>query len=82
MRYWLDRYHLINKQSLCYTRKSKVNIFDYILEGIYVMPEKLSPTAKDLIHRMLQVDPTKRIKIYDIKNHPWLRTHVPIYYRI
>ena len=46
------------------------------------MPEKLSPTAKDLISKMLQVDPSKRIKIYDIKNHPWLRTHIPIYYRI
>jgi 5'-AMP-activated protein kinase catalytic alpha subunit len=46
-----------------------------------MMPERLSPAAKDLISKMLQVDPSKRIKIYDIKNHPWLRSHVPIYYR-
>lgn len=31
---------------------------------------------------MLQVDPYKRIRIYEIVNHPWLRTHVPLYARI
>ena len=46
------------------------------------MPPTLGSSAKDLISRMLQVDPSKRIKIYDIKNHPWLRSHIPIYYRI
>jgi len=28
------------------------------------MPSKVNPAAKDLIERMLQVDPIKRIRIY------------------
>ena len=35
--------------------------------------------AADLITRMLQVDPYKRIRIHEIAAHPWLRSHIPIY---
>lgn len=43
------------------------------------MPDFLSNEAKDLIHRMLQVDPSKRITVYEIKNHPWIRQRIPLY---
>ncbi|SAM84858.1 related to serine/threonine protein kinase [Ustilago bromivora] len=39
--------------------------------GKFVMPEWLEPASKDLIWRMLEVDPEKRIKMVDIMRHPW-----------
>ncbi|SJX64178.1 related to serine/threonine protein kinase [Sporisorium reilianum f. sp. reilianum] len=39
--------------------------------GKFMMPEWLEPASKDLIWRMLQVDPEKRIKMADIMRHPW-----------
>lgn len=49
------------------------NIRDLLLKvqvGKYEIIEDLSPDAKDLIHKMLTVDPTKRIKTNDILRHP------------
>nr|CDI54654.1 related to serine/threonine protein kinase [Melanopsichium pennsylvanicum 4] len=39
--------------------------------GKFIMPEWLEPASKDLIWRMLEVDPEKRIKMADIMRHPW-----------
>lgn len=39
--------------------------------GKFMMPEWLEPASKDLIWRMLEVDPEKRIKMADIMRHPW-----------
>jgi len=32
-----------------------------------------SPAAQDLLNRMLSVDPARRIPLFEIKNHEWLR---------
>ncbi len=42
--------------------------------GKFMMPEWLEPASKDLIWRMLEVDPEKRIKMSDIMRHPWFTT--------
>jgi len=39
-------------------------------KGIYKMPPFFSNDAKDLIHRILQVDPNKRITMEEIWRHP------------
>lgn len=40
--------------------------------GKFTMPEELKDSqAKDLIWRMLNVDPERRISMYEIMNHPW-----------
>lgn len=39
----------------------------------YKIDEKLGPEAKDLVRRMLKVDPTERASIPEIFNHVWLR---------
>ena len=39
--------------------------------GVFEMPPHLDKTAKDLLWRMLTVDPEKRAKIAEIKQHPW-----------
>ncbi|XP_077218324.1 SNF1-related protein kinase catalytic subunit alpha KIN10-like isoform X2 [Tasmannia lanceolata] len=55
------------------------NLFKLIRSGIYTLPSHLSPGARDLIHRMLVVDPMKRIKIHEIRRHPWFIDHLPRY---
>jgi serine/threonine protein kinase len=51
-------------------------------DAAYEIPSSVSPYARDLISRMLQVDPRRRISIPDIKSHPWMRTSVPIYMKL
>ncbi|XP_022740187.1 SNF1-related protein kinase catalytic subunit alpha KIN10-like [Durio zibethinus] len=47
--------------------------------GIYTLPSHLSPGARDLIPRMLVVDPMKRMTIPEIRQHPWFQAHLPRY---
>ncbi|KAJ1512887.1 Serine/threonine-protein kinase brsk1 [Coelomomyces lativittatus] len=42
-----------------------------VKSGRYHMPSHLSDEAKDLVSRMLQVDPSHRIKMQEILDHPW-----------
>ncbi|KAI8991854.1 kinase-like domain-containing protein [Mycotypha africana] len=39
------------------------------------LPDWVSSAAKDLIYRMLNIDPNKRINFNDVLNHPWLLSH-------
>lgn len=57
-------------------------LFKKIREADYQMPTHISPPAQDLIKRMLQPDPLKRIKFSMIKNHPWLRDSDTMYIEI
>ncbi|GAO47838.1 hypothetical protein G7K_2034-t2 [Saitoella complicata NRRL Y-17804] len=43
-----------------------------VREGQFEMPPQLSPEAKHLIWRMLEVNPERRITIPEILNHPFL----------
>ncbi|CCE79610.1 Piso0_001687 [Millerozyma farinosa CBS 7064] len=43
-----------------------------VQNGKFVMPPSLSPEAKDLISKMLKVDPMERITIKEILQHPLL----------
>ena len=36
----------------------------------------ISDDAKDLVHRMLELDPGHRITIDDVLRHPWIRVGV------
>ncbi|CAO1630753.1 unnamed protein product [Jaminaea pallidilutea] len=42
-----------------------------VRDGRFDMPDALEPGAKDLIWRMLEVDPEKRAKMPEIMRHPW-----------
>ncbi|KAG9444974.1 hypothetical protein H6P81_016314 [Aristolochia fimbriata] len=55
------------------------NLFKKIKGGIYTLPSHLSAGARDLIPRMLVVDPMKRMTIPDIRQHPWFQAHLPRY---
>ncbi|XP_010528369.1 PREDICTED: SNF1-related protein kinase catalytic subunit alpha KIN11-like isoform X2 [Tarenaya hassleriana] len=54
-------------------------LFKKIKSGIYTLPSHLSPDARDLIPRMLVVDPVKRITIPEIRQHHWFQIHLPRY---
>jgi len=54
-------------------------LFQKIREGVFTIPDHLSPDAKDLIKQMLVVDPLKRITISEIRNHPWFQKNLPEY---
>ncbi|XP_020397448.1 serine/threonine protein kinase OSK1-like isoform X3 [Zea mays] len=55
------------------------NLFKKIKGGIYTLPSHLSPSARDLIPRMLVVDPMKRITIREIREHMWFKIQLPRY---
>ncbi|XP_019195157.1 PREDICTED: SNF1-related protein kinase catalytic subunit alpha KIN10-like [Ipomoea nil] len=55
------------------------NLFKKIKGGIYTLPSHLSATARDLIPKMLIVDPMKRVTIPEIRMHPWFQAHLPRY---
>lgn len=44
-------------------------------KGVYEMPKHLSPEAEDLIRRMLQVNPDKRISLQEIWDHPLVQRY-------
>lgn len=50
-------------------------------EGIYSLPSHLSPETKELLSRMLVVDPVKRITIPEIRQLPWFNVDLPAYLR-
>jgi serine/threonine protein kinase len=47
------------------------------MAGSYNAPDWLSPAAKDLLARMLTVDPERRITLAEVAAHPWTRGSGP-----
>ena len=58
-------------------RKVNLKLSDQILNGNYVFLKEqfknVSDQAKDLIKKLLEVDPEKRISSDAILQHPWLQ---------
>lgn len=40
-------------------------------------PPKLSPACVDLLNRLLNLDPAKRISLEEVQAHPWLQRRLP-----
>lgn len=54
--------------------------FSRVSRGDFQIPETVSPNAKDLISRLIVLDPTQRLSLEQIKRHPYLRPpSVPIF---
>ena len=51
--------------------KNNSKLYQKILSGKFIIPNYLSTEAKDIIINVLKVNPQERIKINEIKNHPW-----------
>ena len=65
--------------SLPFDDENIPNLFKKIKNGVYNIPNYLSAQARDLIWRMLVVDPLKRISIPEIRQHPWFAQNMPRY---
>lgn len=65
--------------SLPFDDENISNLFKKIKGGIYTLPSHLSAGARDLIPRMLLVDPLNRYTIPEIKQHPWFQFRLPRY---
>ena len=65
--------------SLPFDDESIANLFKKIKGGLYALPTHLSELARDLIPRMLVVDPLKRISLPEVRAHPWFRAKLPLY---
>ncbi|KAF2198475.1 serine/threonine-protein kinase-like protein [Delitschia confertaspora ATCC 74209] len=46
-----------------------------IVRGEYTVPSFVSPEARDLIKRLLVLDPEKRIPLEEVEKHPWILKH-------
>ncbi|KAM6985775.1 peripheral plasma membrane protein CASK isoform 13-T13 [Aplochiton taeniatus] len=66
---------------------TKERLFEAICKGKYkVMNPRqwshISESAKDLVRRMLMLDPAERITVYEALNHPWLKERDRYAYKI
>lgn len=65
--------------ALPFDDESIPNLHDKIKSGVYTLPSHLTTEARDLIARMIVVDPLKRITIPEIRQHPWFLENLPNY---
>uniref|UniRef100_A0A672IH51 Peripheral plasma membrane protein CASK n=1 Tax=Salarias fasciatus TaxID=181472 RepID=A0A672IH51_SALFA len=65
---------------------TKDRLFEAICKGKYKMNPRqwghISESAKDLVRRMLMLDPAERITVYEALNHPWLKERDRYAYKI
>lgn len=54
-------------------------LYAKIRNGAYTVTSHMSQSAKDLITKILVVDPIKRITIPEIRRHPWFQVRLPKY---
>ena len=55
-------------------------VYKKILSGRFEMPEHLSKECRDLLSKILTVNPNKRISLEEIKQHPFLKLSNPVYH--
>ena len=65
--------------SLPFDDENIPTLFKKIKGGVYSLPGHLSPGARDLIPRLLLVDPLKRVTIPEVRHHPWFTARLPRY---
>jgi serine/threonine protein kinase len=63
--------------SVPFDDKSMPGLHDKIKKGHVHFPEHLNPECIDLLSKIFVVDPSKRIVMTDIVNHPWLNKDAP-----
>ncbi|KAI8802294.1 kinase-like domain-containing protein [Cladochytrium replicatum] len=59
--------------------ENTVRLLAKIKAGFFVMPQHISPLAKDLVSKMLVIDPKRRITMDKIMSHPWFTSQRPVY---
>ena len=64
---------------LPWTKRNQAKLFEQIEKGDYIIPKQLSEGCKDLIRKMMCVDPEARISAEDILNEPYMQDSLPDY---
>ena len=66
--------------SLPFDDQELYELYKQIKLGKFYLPSTLSLEAIDLLKRILNIDPTKRISLDEIKNHKWFKMdEYPLY---
>lgn len=65
--------------NLPFDNKNLTLLFNTIREANYRFTRTISDEAKDLINRMLQPNPLKRISLHEILEHPWFTKNLDPY---
>ena len=63
--------YLMLCKSFPFNDKNNNKLYQKILNGKFNLPNYLSNEAKDLLIKLLKVNPIERIKLNEIKKHPW-----------
>lgn len=50
-------------------------LYKKILNAEYKIPSFVSKDGTDILKGILETDPEKRLKIEEIRNHPWYKQH-------
>lgn len=56
-------------------------LYNKIKLGVFILPKTISEPARDLISKMLKVNPQLRISIEEIIKHPWFNIHTSVLYK-
>ena len=51
--------------------KDTNKLYQKILSGQFQMPKRLSDECQDLLNKIMETDPDKRLTTQQIKQHPW-----------
>lgn len=62
---------------LPYEDQKTSELYKKILNATYTLPDFLSDDAKDMIKRIFNTDPNKRITVDQIRAHPWYQLNKP-----
>lgn len=53
-------------------------LFDSILNFRIKWPKGFSGVARDLVSKLLKTNPSDRISLEEVTNHPWFKANPPI----
>jgi 5'-AMP-activated protein kinase catalytic alpha subunit len=48
-------------------------LYKKIMAGDFSIPKFVSPMAREMLYGLLTTDPERRLKLRDIRAHPWFR---------
>ncbi|KAJ3437462.1 protein kinase [Anaeramoeba flamelloides] len=68
--------YVLLTSELPFNESNYPDLLKSICSGSYRVPSTLTKIQKDLLRRMLTVDPKKRITIEEIKKHPWFNLNL------
>jgi serine/threonine protein kinase len=60
-------------KKLPFNERSNSELYKKIIEGKFNISKHISKEAQDLLKKIIKVNPEQRIKIADLKKHPWFK---------